>query len=234
MPAARTAPKVAAMRILHHMPLSPFSRKVRLALKEKGLDFELSQERVWERRPAFLTLNPAGQVPVLEDEGGQVVVDSSAIVEYLDEVYPERPLIGRNPRERAETRRLVAWFDGKFHAEVGLNLVFEKVTKRFFGLGNPDSAALRIGKQFIGAHLDYIAELSERRRWLAGNEFSLADIAAAAHLSCIDYLGDVPWEDFPRAKDWYARVKSRPSFRPLLADSVAGMRPPPHYVDLDF
>ena len=216
------------------MPLSPFSRKVRLALKEKGLDFELSQERVWERRPAFLTLNPAGQVPVLEDEGGQVVVDSSAIVEYLDEVYPERPLIGRNPRERAETRRLVAWFDGKFHAEVGLNLVFEKVTKRFFGLGNPDSAALRIGKQFIGAHLDYIAELSERRRWLAGNEFSLADIAAAAHLSCIDYLGDVPWEDFPRAKDWYARVKSRPSFRPLLADSVAGMRPPPHYVDLDF
>ncbi|MCF4165995.1 glutathione S-transferase family protein [Zavarzinia compransoris] len=222
------------MRILHHMPLSPFSRKVRLALKEKGLDFELSQERVWERRPEFLALNPAGQVPVLEDEGGQVVADSSAIVEYLDEVYPERPMLGRNAAERAETRRIVAWFDGKFHAEVGLNLVFEKVTKRFFGLGNPDSAALRIGKQFIGPHLDYIAELSERRRWLAGSEFGLADIAAAAHLSCIDYLGDVPWEDFPRAKDWYARVKSRPSFRPLLADSVAGMRAPPHYADLDF
>ncbi|MDD3444880.1 MAG: glutathione S-transferase family protein [Zavarzinia sp.] len=222
------------MRILHHMPLSPFSRKVRLALKEKGLDFELRHEKVWERRPEFLALNPAGQVPVLEDEGGQVVVDSTAITEYLEEAYPERLLLGRNVRERAETRRLIAWFDQKFHAEVTLNLVFEKVTKRFFGLGNPDSAAIRMGKQFIGGHLDYIAELSERRRWLAGNDFGLADMAAAAHLSCIDYLGDVPWDEHPRAKDWYVRVKSRPSFRPLLGDHVAGMPPPPHYADLDF
>lgn len=222
------------MRILHHMPLSPFSRKIRLALKEKGLDFELRHEKVWERRPEFLALNPAGQVPVLEDEGGQVVVDSTAITEYLEEAYPERLLLGRNVRERAETRRLIAWFDQKFHAEVTLNLVFEKVTKRFFGLGNPDSAAIRMGKQFIGGHLDYIAELSERRRWLAGNDFGLADMAAAAHLSCIDYLGDVPWDEHPRAKDWYVRVKSRPSFRPLLGDHVAGMPPPPHYADLDF
>ncbi len=222
------------MRVVYHLPLSPFSRKVRLALKEKGLDFELRAERVWERRPEFLHLNPAGQVPVLVEPDGKFFADSWAIVEYLDETYPDRRLIGFDPVSRAETRRLIAWFDQKFHAEVTLNLVFEKVLKRFFGLGNPDSTAIRVGKHNINAHLAYIADLSERRRWLAGDDFSLADITAASHLSCIDYLGDVPWDAHPRAKDWYVRVKSRPSFRPLLGDHVAGMPPPPHYADLDF
>lgn len=222
------------MRVLYHLPLSPFCRKLRLALREKSLDFELRVERVWDRRPEFLTLNPAGQVPVLVEEDGRPFADSSAISEYLEETYPDRRLLGRNAIERAETRRLVAWFDQKFHAEVTLNLLFEKVNKRFYALGNPDSAAIRMGKHFIHSHLDYIADLSERRRWLAGDDFSLADMAAAAHLSCIDYLGDVPWDEHPRAKDWYVRVKSRPSFRPLLGDHVAGMPPPAHYADLDF
>jgi len=222
------------MRVLYHLPLSPFCRKLRLALREKSLDFELRVERVWDRRPEFLTLNPAGQVPVLVEEDGRPFADSSAISEYLEETYPDRRLLGRNAIERAETRRLVAWFDQKFHAEVTLNLLFEKVNKRFYALGNPDSAAIRMGKHFIHGHLDYIADLSERRRWLAGDDFSLADMAAAAHLSCIDYLGDVPWDEHPRAKDWYVRVKSRPSFRPLLGDHVAGMPPPAHYADLDF
>ncbi|MFA5122863.1 glutathione S-transferase family protein [Zavarzinia sp.] len=222
------------MRVVYHLPLSPFSRKVRLALKEKGLDFELRAERVWDRRPEFLHLNPAGQVPVLVEPDGKFFADSWAIVEYLDETYPDRRLIGFDPVSRAETRRLIAWFDQKFYAEVTLNLVFEKVMKRFFGLGNPDSTAIRVGKHNINAHLAYIADLSERRRWLAGDDFSLADITAASHLSCIDYLGDVPWDAHPRAKDWYVRVKSRPSFRPLLGDHVAGMPPPPHYADLDF
>jgi glutathione S-transferase len=63
---------------------------------------------------------------------------------------------------------------------------------------------------------------------------SLADVAAAAHLSCIDYIGDVPWEAYELAKNWYARIKSRPSFRSILADHIAGMPPPKHYADLDF
>ncbi|MCW0183286.1 glutathione S-transferase family protein [Zavarzinia sp.] len=222
------------MRILYHQPLSPFSRKVRLALKEKGLEFELRVEKTWDRRPEFLALNPAGQVPVMVEPDGQAFADSVAIVEYLEEVYPDRRLLGFDPAGRAETRRLMAWFDQKFNAEVTLNLLFEKVSKRFYGLGNPDSGAIRVGKQLIGYHLDYIGELSERRRWLAGDEFGLADIAAASHLSCVDYLGDVPWDAHPRAKDWYVRVKSRPSFRPLLGDHVAGMPPPPQYADLDF
>jgi glutathione S-transferase len=222
------------MRTLYHLWLSPYSRKVRVALTEKKLDFEMKLERVWERRPEFLALNPAGKVPVLVDEDGITIADSYAICEYLEEVYPSPGLIGRTVGARAETRRLVGWFDDKFAREVTRNIVGEKVNKRFLKLGEPDSEAIRAGSENIHYHLDYIAYLAERRNWLAGDEFSLADIAAAGHLSVVDYLGDVPWAGHEGAKEWYARVKSRPSFRPLLSDHIPGLPPPKHYADPDF
>ncbi len=222
------------MRRLYHLWLSPFCRKVRIALGESGLEFDLMIEKTWIRRPAFTALNPAGNVPVLIEPDGTVIAESTAICEYLDEINAEGRLIGRDPKARAETRRLVGWFDYKFHDEVTTNLVDEKVMKRFLGLGEPDSRAIRAGHHNIGYHLDYIAYLTERRRWLAGDDFTLADIAAAAHLSCLDYLGDVPWAKNDAAKEWYVRVKSRRSFRPLLADRIPGLKPPKHYDDLDF
>ncbi len=191
-------------------------------------------EKIWERRPDFLNLNPAGEVPVLIEEDGTSIVGTAVAVEYLDEAYPDPPLIGENPLDRAETRRLVQWFDGKFRREVSANLIEEKVMKRFLGLGEPNASAIRAGHGNVHYHLDYIAWLCDRRRWLSGECFSLADIAAAAHISAIDYLGDVPWDDHGKAKDWYARVKSRPSLRPILADHVPGITPPKHYADLDF
>jgi glutathione S-transferase len=222
------------MLALHHFWLCPFSRKVRVVLGEKDVPFNLVFEKYWERPEAFLALNPAGQVPVLVDDDGIALADSNAICEYLDERYPDRPLIGFDARARAETRRLVAWFDGKFFEEVTRNVVDEKVLKRFMRMGHPDSGAIRAGQQNLGYHLDYIGWLTERRNWLAGDDFGLADVAAAAHLSCVDYLGDVPWSGHEAAKDWYARVKSRPSFRTLLADHIPGLAPPKHYADLDF
>ena len=222
------------MRILHHLPLSPACRKVRLALQEKRIPFELRAERIWERREEFLAMNPAGTVPVLEEENGLVLADSNAICEYLDEAYPDMPLIGRTHAERAEVRRLVAWFDGKFDREVTRNLYFEKQLKRMLGRGNPDAAALRAGYANIRPHIEYIGWLAESRAWLAGGQISLADLAAAAHLSCLDYIGDVDWSMNDAVKDWYARVKSRPAFRPLLTDRVSGLTPPNHYADLDF
>jgi glutathione S-transferase len=222
------------MRILYHLWLSPFSRTIRVVLKEKNLDFTLKAEKVWERRPEFLALNPAGEVPVLIEPDGTVVADVRAIAEFLDEVHREKLLIGINPLDRAEVRRLCAWFDLKMNAEVTENLVGEKMMKRFLGLGQPNSSAIRAGHANLVHHLDYIGYLTERRRWLAGENFSLADITAAAHLSSLDYLGDVPWDDHEPAKEWYARIKSRPSFRPLLADHIPGAAPPKHYADLDF
>jgi glutathione S-transferase len=222
------------MRTLHHFWLSPGSRKARLALAEKRLPFELELERTVDRRPEFLALNPAGEVPVLVDEDGTVVAGGGPVCEYLEEAYPGPTLLGETPAERAETRRLIAWFDEKFAREVTDNLVGEKLMKRLLRIGQPSAQAIRAGLANIHYHLDYISWLGERRTWLAGDRLGLADIAASAHLSCVDYLGDVPWDEHPGAKDWYARIKSRPSFRPLLAELVPGAAPPPHYADLDF
>jgi glutathione S-transferase len=226
------------MPTLYHLWLCPFARKVRIVLGEKKLEFDLVIEKVWERREEFLALNPAGEVPVFiersDGEAGVALAESDAICEYLEEVYPDPPLIDGDAFARAEIRRLVAWFDLKFHREVTQNLVDEKINKRFLGLGAPSSVAIRAGRANIGTHLAYIEYLMARHNWLAGDSFSLADIAAGAQLSCIDYLGDVPWEDYPEAKTWYARLKSRPSVRPLLADHIPGVPPPRHYANLDF
>jgi glutathione S-transferase len=212
----------------------PACRKVRITLLEKKLDFELRTENVFERRDEFLSLNPAGNVPVLVESDGSALSGSDAICEFLDEVHPDPPLIGRQAMQRAEVRRLVHWFDEKFNTEVTENLIGEKMIKRFLGQGAPNSKAVRAGHANIHHHLDYIGYLSERRTWLAGGNFSLADITAAAHLSIVDYQGDVPWTEHEEAKDWYARVKSRPSFRTLLDDNIPGTPPQKHYANLDF
>lgn len=222
------------MRVLYHLPLSPYARKVRLALSEKRLPFELRVEKVWERRPEYMEMNPAGTVPTLTEESGLVVPDSGVICEYLEETYPETTLLGRGVAERVEVRRLVAWFDGKFASEVTANLLGEKFMKRLCGRGEPDASALRAGYANLRHHMAYLGWLAETRTWLAGNTLSLADFAAAAHLSSLDFVSDVDWSLSQPARDWYARVKSRPSFRPLLSDRVSGITPPAHYADLDF
>jgi len=222
------------MRVLHHLPLSPFSRKVRLVLAEKRLPFELRLERVWERRAEYLDLNPTGMVPTLIDEGGLVIPDSAVICEYLEEAYPDTPLLGRTLLERVEVRRLVAWFDGKFASEVTSNLLGEKFMKQLTGRGQPDVNAIRVGYAQLREHLKYLGWLAENRKWLAGPALSVADFAAAGHISALDFVGDIDWSVAPGARDWYARIKSRPSFRGVLADRVPGVTPPPHYADLDF
>jgi glutathione S-transferase len=222
------------MRVLYHTWFCPFSRKIRVALLEKGLDYEMRVEKTWERRTEFLLMNPAGTLPVLLEEDGTIVADSYPIGEYLEEVYPDNPLFGLAPVDKAEVRRLLHWFDVKFNQEVTQYLVSEKVMKRFLGMGQPDSNAIRCAAHNIRTHLDYIGHLADRRDWLAGRNFSMADIAAAAHISVADYLGSVPWEANETARTWYMRIKSRPSVQPLLKDFIAGLRPPDHYAKLDF
>ena len=222
------------MRFLHHLTLSPYCRKVRLALAEKRLAFELKSEKVWERRDAFLAMNPAGTVPVLEEDDGITVPDSGVICEYLEDAYPDTPLLGETLGQRVEVRRLVAWFDGKFDMEVTRNLNGQKYLKRLAAGGPPPPPAVRAGDATRRAPLPALGWLAETRKWLAGETISLADLAAAAHLSVLDFTGDVDWSVSAGAREWYARVKSRPSFRPLLADRVPGMMPPQQYANLDF
>lgn len=222
------------MRILYHHWLSPVARRVRLALHEKRLAVQEQIQEDWVWDEAFLALNPAGTVPVLVEEDGQVIADGNAICEYLEETNTSPALLSGSPAQRAEIRRLVAWFDIKFNAEVTYPLVSEKLMKRLLGGSAPDSRAIRAGRSNVNMHLDYIAWLTDRRKWLAGNQMTLADFAAAAHISLVDYMGDIPWDQHPLAKEWYVRLKSRPCFRTLLQDQIPGVLPPRHYADLDF
>ena len=223
------------MRQLYHTPLSPFCRKIRLLLKEKGLEFELVTENPWDRNLEFFALNPAGEVPVLIELDSAAISGAYAIAEYLEDMYPHMPMIGNDAWTRAEVRRLVDWFDHKFDFEVTQHVLFEKVFKQhYFQGGEPNCATIRTGKHNILYHLDYIGYLARERHFLAGETLSLADLSAAAHLSALDYLGDVPWEYNADARDWYALIKSRPSMRPILSERVHGVRPPVYYENPDF
>jgi glutathione S-transferase len=230
------------MPTLFHHSFCPHSRFVRLALSEYRLDVRLIEERTWDRRRDFLILNPAGTTPVLVDEGHPPVPGASIVAEYLDEVYgpglADRRLLPHEPGPRVEVRRLMSWFNDKFFAEVSGPLTIERFYKRHLpadmGGGSPDTEVIRVARHNIRYHLTYIGWLVRARDWLAGDRLTYADLAAAAHLSAADYLGDVPWNEDDAAKNWYARLKSRPSFRPLLSETMAGIPPSKTYADLDF
>jgi glutathione S-transferase len=227
------------MLVLHYASIDPHSRFVRLALAEHGLEAEFIEERLSERRRELLELNPAGTLPVLRDNDA-VICGANVIADYLDETRGQelgsRRLLPGNPVERAEVRRLLHWFNGKFYDEVTNYLVTEKFIKRarIGGDAAPDVTAIRAAKANIRYHLRYISHLVSKRDFLGGDWLSFADFAAAAHLSSADYFGDVPWDEELNAKSWYARIKSRPGFRPLLSERIPGVPPPPHYADLDF
>ncbi|MGB5864301.1 MAG: glutathione S-transferase family protein [Sulfitobacter sp.] len=221
------------MARLYHVPLSPFCRKVRLSLAEKKVEVDLVEERYWEQDPDFMRRNPAGKVPVLRLDG-IMMSESAAICEYIEETRPEPSLLPSDPALKLEVRRLVSWFDDKFHHEVTSKLLYERVNKKMMKAGYPDSKNVKAGARAIKFHLGYMTWLLDHRRWLAGDVMTLADFAAAAHLSSLDYISDVDWNSCPEVKDWYAKIKSRPAFRSILADQVPGFTPPKHYNDLDF
>ena len=228
------------MAKLYNHPLDPHSRFVRLILAEHGVEPDLVEERVFERRPEFLVLNPAGTVPVLVEDAGTVASGAGPIAEYLEEARgaPGKRLMPEAPIDRIEVRRLVEWFNVKCYNEVTHWLVTEKVYKRFMassqGGGAPEMELVRAARANIRHHLRYIGYLAGHRNFLAGDSLTTADLAAAAHISCVDFLGDVPWAEDEMAKSWYARVKSRPAFRSLLADRVPGITPADSYANLDF
>ncbi len=230
------------MLVLYHHPLSTASRLVRLVLAEYDDTAEFVEELTWRRRDEFLQLNPACTVPVMIDGDHQPMVGGLTICEFVDEtrgvLNRERRLLPENPHARAEARRIVNWVLEKFEQEVTRYIVQERVFKRQMpssaGGGPPDSKALRVARTNIKYHVKYLGWLAATRNWLAGDTLSYADLAAAAALSVLDYLGEVPWEEDASLKDWYVRIKSRPSFRPLLSDKVRGQPPASHYVDLDF
>lgn len=227
------------MRQLYLYPLCGFSRTALLALSEKKLDFAVEIMKFWDRTSGLLELSPFGRLPVLVDLNGAIIRGVYAITEYLEEAYGDVRLLGEDLAERAEARAIAQSMHEDFAAEVSIPLVFERDIKRHFSETSassaaPSSAVMRQIRDATHFHLTRLEGFAERRNWLAGETLSMADLAAAAHLSVVDYLGGVVWKHFPALTEWYVRIKSRPSFKRLLADRVPGLPPVSYYANLDF
>ena len=225
---------MADRTILYHYPLDPFCRRVRLTLLEKGIPVGLIQEKIWERRPAFLEKNPLGTVPFLVEPDGHTLSGVSAICEYINEIRSVPNLLGETPRGRAEVRRLTEWFDTAFYKDAVYPILLERVIKVIQTKEAPSSYMIRVGRENLVKYLKYVDWLAGRRTYLGGRSLSFADLSAAAHLSVLDYLGELDWGKLQEGATWYAKMKSRPTFAPLLSDCVAGVLPAEHYKDLDF
>lgn len=224
------------MERLWHWPLDPGARTVRLALGEKRFAFEDNAAQSIKGAADLPGLSPGADLPVLlssSGEGNVVASGSRAILEYLEEFRPDPRLLPFAANERAETRRLWQWSDTSF-AEVNATLLAERENQWVRRSRDSNSARLREGSHALKSRLSFLEGLSAMRPYMAGRTLTVADLSIAAHLSVYDYFGDVSWDAVPDLRQWYARMKSRPSFRPLLSDRVAGTRPPRHYADLDF
>ena len=222
------------MRELYHYPLDAYGRIARIYLNEKSLEYQEVEECPWDRKRVFSEKHVVSDLPALIENDGTVLEGCYSIVEYVEQTYRSRSLFGDSFKTKAEVRRISALFNVNFFADVTNNIVFEKVMKKYMDKSSPDSSSIRKGNSNIKKYLDYISWLSNRRNWLAGEDFSLADISAAAHISCLDYLGSIEWESYPEVKGWYVRIKSRPSFRGVLKDRIINVTPPSFYSDLDF
>ncbi|MBL6664514.1 MAG: glutathione S-transferase family protein [Rickettsiales bacterium] len=222
---------------LYCHPICPFSRKVRVHLAAKGIGFEMIQENFWQRRKEFIAMNPAGTVPILFDnKNSAIITNSDVILEYIEEKHTEnKSFLGDSLVNRAEVRRLQNWFDGKFYNEVTKYVLAERYFNQFIKKDNsPRSETLRAIRRNLNIHLSYIEYILETRKYLAGDQISIADFAAAAQISVLDYFGDINWNHYSPAKDWYSLIKSHKIFGEILKDRLANVAPPAYYSKLDF
>lgn len=222
------------MQILYHYPLCPMSRQARLILKELGVNFSLSKEDFWNRSQQLLKFNPAGELPILVEPFDIVIAGIYPLIEYLNAKYRDFHFMGEDDLTGVEIRRLLHWFNNKFHIEVTKIFIDEKLIRLLKNTGSPRTDFIRAAKTNLAHHLSYISYLLRDRSWIGGDNISFADFAAASHISVIDYFGEIIWEQYPEVKQWYSLIKSRPSFRQFLQDNIAGFAPPKHYQDLDF
>ena len=208
-----------------------------MALAEKKLNVELVNSRPWDLSNEARKLDPMGGVPVLEEateQGRFILAEPRAILEYLDERYrDESCLLSADPIERAEARWIMGWLERLYDRDVNQTLLWQRISQLCLRDGAPDSATMRRGASALLHYLRQIEALAGARAFLAGDNFSFADIAVAAHLSCLDYFGDIDWNRFHLVHEWYMRMKSRRSFRPLLEDRVPHVEPASHYAKLD-
>ena len=222
------------MKTLYYYPLDAFGRIIRVYLNERSIEYQEVEDYPWDRKYRFSENHMFSDLPTLVENSNTILEGCYSIVEHIEQMRRSDLLSGNSLKEKEEICRISSLFNINFFADVTNNIVFERVIKRHLDRSSPDSASIRKGNNNIKKYFNYISWLINRRSWLAGKNFSFADISAAAQISCIDYMGSIEWESYPEVKDWYVRIKSRPSFRKILKDRIIDINPPSFYSDLDF
>ncbi|RUP42014.1 MAG: glutathione S-transferase family protein [Acinetobacter sp.] len=222
------------MQILYHHQLCPLSRQVRIFLQELNIDFILTREDYWQRRPEFVQKNPACNVPVLEISDKLIIVGHYPIIEYLNDEYENFYFMPQDNITKAKVREYMHWFNDKFYREVSKILVDEKMIRLLMRVGEPRSNFIRAAKANLLQHFRFMNNKLESHSYLTSEKITCADIIAASHISVVDYFGEINWDGLETLKQWYSIIKSRPSFQTILSDRIPGFNPPKHYSNLDF
>ena len=219
---------------LYYMSMCAPSRAAKIILNEKSIQFHSISEPLWQRRLEFLKINPEGELPVIIDNKNTAIIGYFSLAYFLEEDEQQKNLIGKCALSRLEIRRICKWFDDKFNKEVYENIVEERVFKSLKGLGNPSNEFLKAGRVNLKNHENYIEWILSKRTFIAGEIFSIADIISASYFSTLDYLGEIDWERINFTKKWYAKIKSRPSFRDILEEKLFSIPASKNYKNLDF
>lgn len=223
------------MLTLYYHPICPLSRQVRLYLKELDLEFGMIKEEYWNRRKEFIDINPAGTLPILNLDSSDInIIGIYPITEYIAESNENFYLMPSDLLHKREIRKYLAWFNDKFYREVSKVFVDEKIIRLMMKKGPPRTEYIKAARNNLINHLKFLSAGLEPEGYLVAAKLSCADLAAAAHISVLDYFGEVTWDIWPIIKDWYSIIKSRPSFRPILNDYIPGFSPPKFYTELDF
>lgn len=196
---------------LYGFPLSPNTRKVLATATALGirLDFvKVDLAAGDQHKPEYLALNPCGRTPTLVD-GDFVLWESNAIMQYLGGTKPGS-LWPNDPKARAEIARWQCW--QLAHWDEGTSkLIFERVIKKFMGLGDPDPAGIELGEKAFHRDAGLLEGWLAKRRFLAGDAPTLADFAVAGPLELTAMAG-LPLDGYANVKAWYARVDALPAW----------------------
>jgi glutathione S-transferase len=207
------------MPIVHGVNGSPFVRKVRVALAEKGVAYTLNPVIPIGVSPEFKRKSPLGKIPVWEDESGYVLPDSSCILAYLERIHPTPALYPSDPKEYGRALFYEEYADTRLLEAIS-PVFFEGYVKKNLLKQEPDAERVRKAKaELIPAAFGYLEGEIGNRPWLVGKHFSVADLAVGSFFVNLMYVGErVDASRWPNLAAYLERVHARPSYKAVIEE----------------